>query len=424
MGTYHKAYWESDGTGQTRRERKSGPYEYYLPTKLSDLEVSLDVDVVADVVRAESAIRELNGKVEYLHSSEGLARFLLRAESVSSSYIEGLQVGTRRLLKAELDLAGKSSFGSDKVAAEIIGNIHAMENALVQAESESRVSVDTIKAIHRTLLQGSRLEEYGGVLRDVQNWVGGNWHNPLQAKYIPPAPEYVDGLLEDLADFCNQELVSPVQQAALAHAQFETIHPFVDGNGRTGRALIHLILRRRGLTPMFVPPISLILATFSEAYIGGLVDYRFADDTDAKEIREGLNEWISFFAGACVRACKEASEFEAKAQDLRVQWMEKLGGVRKGSTVEVLLDEFVGMPVFTYKALCDVTGRSLPAVTDAVKAYEEVGIVKGIGRAQRKRGYEVPDVLATFNLLERQLASPSGDTRTEKPSRPVPFKAD
>lgn len=422
MGTLHRAFWKSDGEGQTRRERMSGSYEYYVPTKLADLTFALDTDVVSDVVRAEAAIRELNSKVEALHSSEGLARLLLRTESVSSSYIEGLHVGTKRLLKAELDLAGGSDFGKDAVAAEIVGNIHAMQDALGKAEQDFEVTVDTIKDIHRTLLRGSRLERFGGELRTVQNWIGGNWYNPLQAKYIPPAPEYVENLLEDLACFCNQDHVSPVQQAAMVHAQFETIHPFVDGNGRTGRALIHLVLRRRGLTPAFVPPISLVLATFSEAYIGGLSEFRFTDDEGAAAVAEHLNSWISFFSGACVRACEEAEEFERRVAGLQGEWREKLGRVRKGSTAELLLDELVGAPVFTLQTLRDATQRSLPSIVDAVDAYERAGIVRGIGVAKRKRGFEVPDVLNAFNIFERQLASPSGDTKMEKPNRPVPFK--
>ena len=422
MGTLHKAFWKSEGAGQTRKERRNGSYEYYLPTVLTTMGVALDVDVVSDVVRAEVSTRELNANAKFLHSSEGLARFLLRAESVSSSYIEGLRVGFKRLLSAELDLTEKISYRSDEVANEIVGNIHAMEDALAQAELEKTITVNTILRIHRTLLKGSRMETYGGVIRNQQNWVGGNWYNPLQAEFVPPSPEHVEYLLEDLAYYCNQELVSPIQQAAIAHAQFETIHPFVDGNGRTGRALVHLILRRRGLTPTFVPPISLVLATFTNDYIDGLNAFRFLDNQEPKLIHKGINDWVSFFAKSCVRACDEAHQFEEMTLELQDAWRKKLGSVRKGSTSELLLDELVGMPVFTYKSLCKTTNRSLRAVMDAVNGYVAAGIVKPLGNAQRKRGFEVPDVLHAFNAFERQLASPSGNTCIDKPNRPVPFR--
>lgn len=422
MGTLQSAFWQSDDTGQTRKERQSGSYNYYVPTKLGQLVVSWDADVVADVVRAEAAIRELNTSVTFLHSSEGLARFLLRAESVSSSYIEGLQVGVRRLLKAELARTDEGSFEVDDTALEVIGNIHAMEDALEQAESECSITPATITKIHQTLLKDSRLEQYGGVVRNKQNWIGGSWYNPFQAAFVPPAPEYLDGLLEDLANYCNQELVSPVQQAALVHAQFETIHPFVDGNGRAGRALIHLVLRRRGLTPTLVPPISLVLATFAQDYVNGLSGFRFTDDQSPEHIHKGLNEWVSFFAGSCVRACSEAHNFEETVRGLQDIWRGKLGGVRRGSTTELLLDELPGMPMFTLQSLQAVTNRSLRAVTEAIEKYEHAGIVKPIGNAQRKRNFEVPDILAAFNSFERQLASPAGDTRRSKPNRAVPFR--
>lgn len=424
MGTFHEVFWQSDGSGQTRKERQSGAYRYYLPTPLAELDLMLSTDTVSDLVRAETAIRELNTQVRMLQRSEGLARLLLRAEAVSSSYIEGLQIGTKRLLKAELDLAGKDSFGADLIAAEVIGNIHAMEEALSRAASEESITVETIRQIHRTLSRGTRLERFGGVIRSEQNWVGGNWSNPLNADYVPPAPQHVERLLEDLAHYCNQTLVSPVQQAAIVHAQFETIHPFVDGNGRTGRALIHLVLRRRGLTPRLVPPISLVLASFTKSYISGLTDFRYSDDDSPTRVCEKLNDWVSFFAGSCVRACDEAWQFEAAAQDLQDAWRRQLGSVRKNSAAELLLDELVRMPIFTLKLLQESTRRSLRAITDAVEKYESAGIVKPMGSAQRKRGFEVPSVLHAYNIFERRLASPAGDTRIEKPGRPVPYKID
>ena len=108
--------------------------------------------------------------------------------------------------------------------------------------------------MHERLLAGTRLERYAGRLRAVQNWIGGSSFNPCSAAFVPPPPEHVRALMADLCEFCNQDTLPAVAQAAMAHAQFETIHPFVDGNGRTGRALIHVILRRRGLAPRLVPP--------------------------------------------------------------------------------------------------------------------------------------------------------------------------
>ena len=422
MGSFHQAFWHSNDSGQTRAERRGGSYYYYLPTKLKSLDIALDSDVVSDLVRAESAIRELNVAARYPHNSEGLARFLLRAESVSSSYIEGLQIGAKRLLKAELRASDSELLNPDETATDIIGNIHAMEEALKRAQSESCVTADTIINIHRTLLKDTRSSEFAGVVRTEQNWIGGNWFNPLQAEFVPPAPQYVGDLLDDLADYCNSELVSPIQQAAIAHAQFETIHPFADGNGRTGRALIHLILRKRGLAPNLIPPISLILATFSDAYIDGLTATRRSDNQGLEHILAGYNEWISFFAGTCVRACKASRQFEQATNELQAKWRSQLGALRKGSAAELLLDELIGMPIVSLQSLQKSTGRSIGALSQAVERFVDAGILKPLSNTVRKRSFEAFEVLRIFNTYERQLASPAGNTRLEKPARPVPSK--
>jgi Fic family protein len=422
MGTSREEFWLSDGTGRSRQERRSGAYHYYLPTPLSKLRIFLEPDVVGDVGRAEQAITKLDDEAIALHSSEGIARLLLRAEAVSSSFIEGLSIGTRRLLKAAMNLMGNNSFRHDESALEIIGTIHAMGQALDAAQSKDGITVDTVLNIHKMLCKGTRIEEYGGIVRDEQNWIGGNSYNPLNADYIPPAPHHVPELLEDLAAFSNDTIISPVVQAALVHAQFETIHPFADGNGRTGCALIHLILHKRGLTHNLVPPISLIMATLSKSYVQGLTDYRFLDSDHEETMQNGLNDWISFFAGACLSACEEAVSFEDTAKQLQAAWREKLGSVRKNSALDLLLGKLVGMPVFTIATASSATGRVISSVTSAVERCIDVGIVKPMGGQRRNRIFEVPEVINDFNIFERKLASPAGNTKIEKPVRAVPEK--
>src|SRR6201999_2938774 len=105
---------------------------------------------------------------------------------------------------------------------------------------------------------------------------GGISFNPCSAVFVLPPQEHVLGLMQDLCEFCNQDALPAVVQAAMAHAQFETIHPFVDGNGRTGRALVHVILRRRGVAPRLLPPVSLVLATWATDYVAGLTATRYS----------------------------------------------------------------------------------------------------------------------------------------------------
>ncbi len=155
-------------------------------------------------------------------------------------------------------------------------------------------------------MEGTRLAMEGGKLREGQNWIGGSSYNPCNAAFIPPPPEHLEALLTDLCDFCSTDSLPTAVQAAIAHAQFETIHPFADGNGRTGRALIQVILRRRGLAPRVLPPISLVLATWSNDYIAGLTATRYLRDASSIEALDGLNRWIGLFSAAVKRAVDDA----------------------------------------------------------------------------------------------------------------------
>jgi Fic family protein len=179
-----------------------------------------------------------------LADAEAIARLLLRAEAVASSKIEGLQIGGRRLLRAQL--ARDTDGGADDVGAlEILNNVDAMRWAVSTLTARDRIAVDDLLQIHDRLLAGTTLESHGGRMREEQNWIGGSDFNPCRAAFVPPPPEHVPMLLEDLCAFLAEDSVPALVQAAIAHAQFETIHPFIDGNGRTGRALVHVVLRRR-----------------------------------------------------------------------------------------------------------------------------------------------------------------------------------
>jgi len=255
---------------------------------------------------------------------------LLRAESVASSRIEGLEVGARKLLRAEAaHAAGEAS--TDVTANEVLGNIAAM-NAGVQAVGPGdEITLDVLLAFHRRLMAPAPGQIGAGTLRTKQNWIGGSDYNPCTAAFVPPPPEYVPELMADLCSFCNENTLPAVAQAALAHAQFETIHPFADGNGRTGRGLIQLVLRRRRLASRILPPVSLVLATWAKDYLEGLTATRYLGPATGKAAHEGLNLWIGRFAGACIRAVQDAASFEKRIEEMEGEWRARLGQVRGGS---------------------------------------------------------------------------------------------
>jgi len=232
----------------------------------------------------------------------------------------------------------------------------------------------------------------------------------------------VPRLLDDLAEFCNSDMLPAVVQAAIVHAQFETIHPFADGNGRTGRALIHLILRRRGLSKRLQPPISLILATRATGYIDGLAAFRYEGAPDLPEAHAGLNAWVGFFAASCVRAVDDATAFEQRCQEIEMEWRERTGKVRKGSSVDRLLRLLPGTPVLSVKSAIALLESSKPQVNDAIFRLVDAGILTQVNVGRRNRAFEARGVIDAFADLERRLASPIGDTNIAPPVRPVPAR--
>ena len=420
MARVIRRHWTTDvGAGLARRDRRSCDYEAYVPDILAGRNIALDGDAAADVADAERAIATLDAAAVTLADTEALARLLLRAECVASSRIEGLEVGARRLLRAEaaLELGEQSS---DVTAIEVLANISAMSSAIQSVSPGDPITVDQLLAFHRTLLVGSRLSAHAGVIRDEQNWIGGSDYNPCSAAFIPPPPEYVSGLLEDLCLFCNGDSLPAVAQAALAHAQFETIHPFVDGNGRTGRALIHLVLRRRGLATRTLLPVSLVLATWASDYIAGLDATRYRGTASSKAAHDGLNLWVARFAAAAKRAVDDASSFEARTRALQHDWRRALGAVRADSATDRLLRALPGAPLITVNSAAALVGRSFTAVNQAIGRLLASGILKQTNVGRRNRAFEAPAVIQAFTDLERQLASPEGNTRTSEPARRVP----
>lgn len=414
--------WTSDlASGLSRRDRQSCGYGAYLPDPLVGRSFQLTSEVAAEVTDAEVAIARLNVEAQALTNSEAIARLLLRAESVASSRIEGLEVDPRRLLRAQA-AAELGERSSDVTVTEVLGNVDAMRQALAVVHEGVDITADLLLDLHARLLMGTRLDEYAGRLRTAQNWIGGSQYNPCSASFVPPPPQHVGELMRDLCAFSNRVDLPAVAQAAIAHAQFETIHPFVDGNGRTGRGLVHLILRRRGLAPRIVPPISLILAKWGDDYVAGLTATRYVGAPTSRAARDGINAWVARFAAATSRAVSDAQAFESTARDLEVVWRERAAPVRANSALDLLLSELPGTPLLTASSAADLLQRSLPAANNAVNRLVEVGVLSQVNVGRRNRAFEAPEVIEAFTDLERRLASPTGDTRSSPPRRRVPSR--
>lgn len=420
MAKVIRRHWVTDqGAGLPRRDRLSCDYDTYLPDPLVNRTVLLEGPVAADVSEAEAELTRFDLAVGALSDSEALARLLLRTESVASSRIEGLEVGARRLLHADAERA-MGERPRDVTAEEVLGNIEAMLYAVEAVGPGDAISADLLLEIHRRLVAGTRLENHGGRFRSEQNWIGGSSFNPCSAEYVPPPPERVEDLIADLCSFSSDDSLPAVAQAALAHAQFETIHPFADGNGRVGRALIHLVLRRRGLVLRALPPVSFILATWADEYVAGLTATRYLGPPTSVEALQGLNRWIGLFAAAAKRAVADADAFEERMDGLNKAWRKRLGRVRANSATDLLLRALPGAPLLTVQSAAALVGRSAQAANEAIARLTEAEILSQTTLGRRNRAFEAPEVISAFTDLERRLASPTGDTRTAPPTRRVP----
>jgi Fic family protein len=420
MAILIRSRWTSSYEGLSRHDRHGCDYDAYVPDTLTRWNFSLPADLIANVSDAETAIRRLNAAATSHVNLEGLARFLLRAESVASSKIEGLEAGPGRLLDAEIVLA-QGGDAADRIAVEVLANVAAMEAAVELGSSTETITLEHLLDIHRILMEQSATPGIGGVIRNTQNWIGGSSHNPCSAAFVPPPPDTLNALLSDLLSYMNGDDHPALMQAALTHAQFETIHPFADGNGRTGRALIHVILRRRGLAPRFVPPISLVLATSPNDYIAGLTAYRHVGSAHSSERSAGASDWLRQFAFAAHRSCNDAESYAKKISALDTHWRDRLGRVRGNSAVELIIALLPGVPMITVESTARLIGRSEMRTGEAINRLEAAGVLRqrNIGR-QRYRVFEAADVVDLFTGLERALASPTGDTSVAPPTRRVP----
>ena len=409
MAHLEERLWTSAFTGMSRRDRRPCRYSVYLPDHLAGRHFVLDGDVAADVADAEADLIRLNAAADDLADTEALARLLLRAESVASSRIEGLVVGGRRLLRAD----AARQMGEevrDVTAAEVLANIDAMVWGVAAVEPGARITMEILQEVHRRLMASSRIQDHGGSIRTVQNWIGGSGHNPCSAAFVPLPPEDVPTLLDDLLAFCNDDGLSPLVQAAIAHAQFETIHPFVDGNGRAGRTLVHLVLRRRGIATHFLPPVSLILATWADDYVAGLTATRYVDEPSSEAAHVGMTRWIEPFAAATRRAVLDARQFEERVRQLQAAWRERIGNPRRDSAMHRLIGALPAAPVLTVATAAELTDRSFQAANQAMDRLVAAGVLVQVNVARRNRAFEAPELINAFTALERQLASPAGDT--------------
>lgn len=386
----HRVWQPRSETLATRRHRRPCDYSAFVPECIAETSFTLPIELSADLADAEAAVLRLQQPGDRLLNP--LLHLLMRSESIASSRIEGIQVDARDLARAEARRRVGRRVGAR--AREVVANVEAMQLAIGHAAAVDQLTLRELLSVHEVLMRGQL--QTAGQARTVQNWIGGNDHNPCGADFVPPPPESVPDLLEDLCNFCNSDQMPPLVQAAIAHAQFETIHPFDDGNGRTGRALMHILMRRRGLAPGVPPPISVALAHARSAYINGLVAFR--DDK--------LVEWLEVIASAALSSVALAGRYRTAVAELLAEWQQRLrdgANPRSDAAAWLILEQLPSYPVLNRADAAEFSGRSLPAVDLGLRQLEDAGVLEPVrDQSPSRRSWEPSGLLDLIIELESE----------------------
>ncbi|MCC2591835.1 Fic family protein [Tessaracoccus sp. OS52] len=425
MATWEEALWEATvHSGLPRSDQLSGRYQRYIPDYLDGVALAVNGVLSRQVTLAERGVRALDGPEA--DGLAGIARFLLRSEAIASSRIEGIAPSAQEVALAELGQS-ETIRGIGAQARMVANNMTIVRDATTELVDADSLTVEHVVGLHRALLP-EEPRHHG--LRKVQNWIGTSAWTPIGAVFIPPAPERVPELMADLVDYLNGAAHAPLIQAAVIHAQFETIHPFTDGNGRVGRALIHTVLARRGLTSRAVVPISLVLATLRDRYIAGLTTFRHTAPAGSAQASAAVNEWLETFVEAAHIAVQQSERLVQQIAELRQSWQERLTAhrasvglrptPRAGSAVARLLRQLPEAPVTTATTLARILGTSFPAASSALDELRQAGILTTSSIERGAKAYVAREVLDLVTLSECSLASTQFDTRVAAPNRGVP----
>jgi Fic family protein len=380
--------WHQTQRAGTRADRLVRSIMVTIPLPLASLDLSIPSRMADELDAAGRAVAILDAS----HGSDlsALSGLLLRTESVASSKIEYLDASVDDYARA---LHGARSNAS---AVAMVSASRAMERLIASVSTSRRVALNDLLDAHRSLMADDPRERgLAGRVRAVQNWVGGSDYSPRGALLIPPPPDLLPGLLDDLLVFANRADVPSLLQATVAHAQFETLHPFTDGNGRLGRALVNAILRARGMTTRVVVPIASALVARRDDYFGALDAYREGD----------LEPILKRFADASLIAAEEASVTADRIRQLPDQWREGLGRTRKGSAPMALIEHLLTQPVIDAADVEASLGVRTSVAYAAIERLESSGVIRPLTDRKRNQVWGAAALLDELSDLDTRIQS-------------------
>ena len=366
-----------------------GVYSAFVPDTIANWSPQLDADT--EHAMADAAIALMRYQIG---GSQGFAPewIVNHAEALASSTMEGVHAPLWRVAQAEALPDPASPTAEDDLQS--VANVAITSAAVDLGISGDDLSVGDLCDWNGTLMAITAKAPQCGRLRSEQNWIGGM--TPVRAVYVPPPPESVPWLMEDLVWFCNRSELPPVFVAALAHWQFETVHPFADGNGRTGRALIHYALARRGMVGKPTVPISAILLLDKARYISALDSGRHLGRPDSPERLAGVARWAEQLAESLVHACEYGDRLKAATAAVWQSWSKALPNP---TPAQARLMEMLGsLPVVNAKVAADRIGVDERTARRAIARFVESGILEQRGEGSRNRIFQATALLQCVDM--------------------------
>lgn len=376
--------WVSSMGGLSGRQRSriKPTYEAAVLPAIADIaRIDLPGELIADLAEAEATIERFDATIG--SSLSGFAVIALRTEAVASSRIENLSATATSIALAEhLPKTARTRSNAEAISA----NVETLREAM---HRDGDITTGEIEEIQRILLEEHTPKLVG--LRAEQVWIGGTVHSPHDADYVAPHHDRVPAALDDWAIFTNRRDLGRLAHIAVAHAHFENIHPFADGNGRTGRVIVQRQLRTSGLTRETVLPVSAGLLTDTDRYFDALTAYR---DGDVAPV-------VAAFTDAAFATAANANSLAEELTEIRDRWSERFTA-RSDSAVWPLLDYALQSPAISASVAAEALGMTPHRVRAGLEQLEEAGVVHTDSASRRNRVWLVSDVIeAVERFMDR-----------------------
>lgn len=347
-------------------------YKAYKPNPLPPSPIiEMDTEMVTLLSKAHNYLGKLDMMSELIPDMNMFLSAYVRKEALLSSQIEGTQATLEDVLNPNVNIAVNLEVN------DVINYVNAL-NFAIEKMKELPVCNRLLCETHRVLMQGVRGQEKNpGEFRHSQNWIGASNSNLKTARFIPPTVEDMQTAMSDLEKFINDYDMDILLKTALIHYQFETIHPFLDGNGRIGRMLITLILLANGILHRPVLYLSLYLKTNRIEYYDRLSEVR---------TKGNYEQWIKFFLHGIIETCEDGIKTIESINSLIKMDKKKL--VKKTETISKVFDYIKEHPIITIGGAATALNLSFNGVSNAVKKMVEVNILKEMTTKARDRVFE------------------------------------